>query len=193
MYEKCVSSGEVLLESLSTLKELFETVLRNSTNTFIIVDGIDECEPPERKLFLTFLNGIMSSIEKEGSDSFKVLYISRDEGDIQKLLSKVSRRTITKQDSEEDIKDYTTSQSVEIQEKFEIDDRERENIVSMVCERARGLHSKLHHVKSFGTNLDTGMFLYAHLVMINLLDQTTSQELMNELSPDNFPDGLGQA
>jgi hypothetical protein len=38
-----------------------------------------------------------------------------------------------------------------------------------------------------------GMFLYAHLVMINLLGQTTSQELMDELLPEHFPNGLDQA
>jgi hypothetical protein len=42
-------------------------------------------------------------------------------------------------------------------------------------------------------DMDSGMFLYAHLVMINLLGQTTSQELMTELAPENFPRGLSQA
>jgi hypothetical protein len=138
IYEKCTSSGEVILESLALLKELFGSVLRNSTKAFIIVDGVDECDQVERKLILTYLNGLMSSIEDQGNDAFRVLYISRDEGDIRKLLSKSARRTINPRDSEHDIKEYTTSRSLKVQGIFEISDTVREDIVSRVCNRAKG-------------------------------------------------------
>jgi hypothetical protein len=120
------------------LKDLFDSILRASKSVFIILDGIDECDRGERGRILTYINATASSIEKEGGDVPKVLYISRDEGDIRKILSKIPTRTITPQDNEQDIKQYTTSQSADVQDKFEIHDNLRENIVSMVCDRARG-------------------------------------------------------
>jgi hypothetical protein len=189
VYDRFTSSGEVVLKSFSILKDLFGIVLRNSARPFIIIDGIDECEQEERKLFLKYLNTL--SVEIEGNEPPRILYISRDEGDIRKILSKVSRRTISLQDSEQDIKVYTISRASEIQEKFEISNTLRENIITAVCGRARGGHP--HNIIHTLTNVGAGMFLYAHLVMINLLDQTTSHELMDELSLGSFPSGLVQA
>jgi hypothetical protein len=138
IYEKCTSSGEVILASLVILNHLFDSILRVSKSAFIILDGIDECDRGERGRILTYINATVSSIEKDGADGPKVLYISRDEGDIRKILSKVPTKIITPQDNEQDIKQYTTSQSADIQDKFEIRDSLRENIISMVCDRARG-------------------------------------------------------
>jgi hypothetical protein len=144
VYEKCTSSGEVTLESLVMLKDLFDSILRVSKSAFVILDGIDECDRGERGRILTYINATASSIEKEGGDVPKVLYISRDEGDIRKILSKVPTKTITPQDNEQDIKQYTTSQSADVQDKFEIHDSLCENIVSMVCDRARGVLLYVH-------------------------------------------------
>ena len=36
------------------------------------------------------------------------------------------------------------------------------------------------------------MFLFAQLVMDNLLDQTNSSDVRREVGPDVFPDGLEQ-
>lgn len=41
--------------------------------------------------------------------------------------------------------------------------------------------------------LSPGMFLFSYLVMDNLLNQTTEEELDNELQPGVFPAGLGEA
>jgi hypothetical protein len=138
VYEKCTSSGEIILESIPALTALFETVFRSCTRPFIIIDGIDECEPIERKQILTYLSGIMSTIEKEGQQYAKILYTSRDEADIRKLLSMVSRREILLQDVEPDIKEYVLSMSFELQEMFELSDSWRHKIASIVSDRARG-------------------------------------------------------
>ena len=37
------------------------------------------------------------------------------------------------------------------------------------------------------------MFLFAKLVLTNLYGQTTREQLYNELLPEQFPRGLGQA
>jgi hypothetical protein len=39
----------------------------------------------------------------------------------------------------------------------------------------------------------TDMFLFAKLVMLNLSAQPTRLELQEEIGPDKFPRGLGQA
>lgn len=138
VYERCTSSGEVTLESLTLLKDLFESILGVSKGVFIILDGIDECDRGEPGKILNCMKTTVASIEENGGDVPKALYISRDEGDIRKILSKGHTRIITSQDNGQDIKQYTTSNSVDVQDKFEIDDNLRGNIVSMVCDRADG-------------------------------------------------------
>ncbi|KAK3373193.1 hypothetical protein B0T24DRAFT_666498 [Lasiosphaeria ovina] len=74
-----------------------------------------------------------------------------------------------------DIKVYAEAKSLMIQKKFSIDDKMRNDIIKRVCSGAKG------------------MFLYAKVVLGNLLSQLTRGHFKRELEAENFPKGLDEA
>ncbi|KAF8247263.1 hypothetical protein K440DRAFT_601451 [Wilcoxina mikolae CBS 423.85] len=172
IYEQQVSSYEMTLGTSATLTNLLKVAMGDSGKTYVIIDGLDECEKSERAKVLTW----MSSVTTTDDDStVKVAVISTNEPDIKRKLSKFLKKKLEPEDVKEDLQIYLNSRVVELQEKFELPESTPEAIVRTILERANG------------------MFLYAYLTVENLLSQPTKALFEHELQPHIFPTGLGQA
>jgi len=76
----------------------------------------------------------------------KVLFVSRDEGDIRKILSSASVLRLTESSNYADIEAYTTCWAAQIKAKFGLSDALEESIKSAVCENSKGMvytHGKI--------------------------------------------------
>lgn len=74
-------SGSPAASSAAQLVSLAENMLETFSNSFLIVDAIDECDTEERKLLIESLNHIACS-----SIATKVIFLSREESDIQRAM-----------------------------------------------------------------------------------------------------------
>ncbi|PMD12225.1 hypothetical protein NA56DRAFT_756767 [Hyaloscypha hepaticicola] len=175
LFEKASTSGEMVLESPSLTKELLETALKSSEKVYIVIDGLDECDSHEKKAIIQWFQSVIASLPDTEFDSMRCLFISQDDGEVGKVLSKIPAIRIRPEDTRADIQTYTTIWSKKIQEKFALPDEKREAIIAGVIERA------------------DGMFLFAKLVMENLFSQTKRENLSKELEPARFPRGLEDA
>jgi hypothetical protein len=131
-------SGEVVLESPALTKELLETALKSSERVYIVLDGLDECDPHEKKEIISWFQSVATSLSDTEFDSIRCLFISQDDGEIGKLLSKVPAIRIKPNDTRVDIEAYTTVWSKKIQDKFDLFDDRREAILLTVAERSNG-------------------------------------------------------
>jgi hypothetical protein len=139
VYDRYTASGEVLLESVKLLKELFEAVLDGVEKvTFLVIDGIDECPETEAKKMLSWLPSIIRQIHKKRSKVVRCLFASRDEGYIRDTLSKEDTRKIIPQDIEEDIRTYTHARSLQIAGDLSLSSEMTRRISEVVTERAKG-------------------------------------------------------
>ncbi|KAH7336622.1 hypothetical protein BKA65DRAFT_37368 [Rhexocercosporidium sp. MPI-PUGE-AT-0058] len=174
LYEKCIGSGQVSLLSTALCQELLGTALKTVTKkTYIIIDGLDECPLKERRSLLSF---ITSCIDKEGpSGSLRGLLVSQDENDIRKLLRTASTFKLTTTHNQPDIESYAQHWLIKIQAKFELSPETISYIKAAVCEGSEG------------------MFLFAKLVLTNLYDQLTAENLYQEIRPGTFPKGFEKA
>ncbi|KAK5242764.1 hypothetical protein LTR20_001091 [Exophiala xenobiotica] len=175
-YDQYLSSNQLSLSSEKTCREMLRTLLLSTERSFVIVDGIDECEQHERDLLLSFLSGIISECDSQHPGKLRVMVVSRDEPDVRRKLSGFSEIAIRPNDNEEDIRNFIGHWREKLQDRFEeLDEADLDYICTSTLNRA------------------DGMFLFAKLVMTNLCQQINLESLQRYISPDNFPKGLEQA
>jgi hypothetical protein len=175
LYDECLKSAKVTLSSSQDCIRLLGTVLQAVPQTFLIVDGIDECEQKERKAMLNFFTSTITS-DDIAPGKVRALFISQQLSDIMTGLHMADSMQLTKNHIELDIRNFAVKRAFEIQKKFNlIPDLAREHIVKLVCDGA------------------DGMFLFAKLVLQNLRDQENMDNVYMELHPDTFPKGFDQA
>lgn len=175
LYDECLKSTKVTLESSHDCVKLLGTALRTVPQTFLIIDGIDECEPKERKAMLNFfVSTIISDNIPQGK--LRGIFISQELADIKTALRVADSINLTKHHNEIDIKNFAIEWATKIQQRFKLmDNIARDYIVKLVTDGAEG------------------MFLFAKLVLENLHDQESLQKVYQELHPDTFPRGFDQA
>lgn len=138
LFETASTSGEMVLGSPVLIKELLETALKSSENVYIVLDGLDECDAHEKKAIISWFQSMSTPLPDTELDSIRCLFISQDDGEIGKLLSKTPAIRIKPEDIRQDIQTYATMWSNRIQKKFDLSDDKRETISSTVTERANG-------------------------------------------------------
>jgi hypothetical protein len=175
LYDECLKSVKVTLASLQDCIRLLRIVLQAAPQTFLIIDGIDECEQRERKAILNFfISAITSDDIKPGK--LRGLFVSQELSDVKTALHMAEPLRLTRGHSELDIRNFAVKWAVRIQERFNrMPAAAREHIVKLVCDGA------------------DGMFLFAKLVLQNLHDQENLENVYRELHPDTFPRGFDQA
>jgi len=175
LYDECLKSAKVTLTSSEDCSRILRVVLQAVPQTFLIIDGIDECEQKERKAMLNFFTSAITS-DDIPLGKFRALFISQRLGDIKTGMHMADSIELAKENSELDIRNFAVKWAFEIQKKFKLmPDAAREHIVKLVCDGAEG------------------MFLFARLVLQNLHDQENLENVYKELHPETFPEGFDQA
>ncbi|XPS76188.1 hypothetical protein M3J09_008244 [Ascochyta lentis] len=179
-HTKYTSSGEPVLRSLSQATRLLDDICTILPKTYIIVDGLDECEQCERKQVMDALMEIASQCEKADPGKLRLLFVSQNYADIKRGLCNPSQSRpvahmlqLSESDNESDINMYVKVWVGRIAAKFS---PFNEDMVQYLQ------HLTVHNAK--------GMFLYAKLVMENLNAQPTRDDLLKSIQHDNFPVGL---
>ncbi|KAK4214473.1 hypothetical protein QBC37DRAFT_387130 [Rhypophila decipiens] len=186
IYQRCISIDQQMITSAYALRELADLVLQAQNMCFIVVDGLDECIGDDvgksqvaQGQVIDWLESLRN-VSSESSDSCMRLLISGQKNGLldERLKDWPSVQLDSSLHHTKDIQMYCEVQSLEIPQEFEdIEGIEniRLDIIHRVTSRARG------------------MFLYAKIVLTNLLDQPSSADFERELEEQNFPDGLDQA
>ncbi|OTA80302.1 hypothetical protein M434DRAFT_228741 [Hypoxylon sp. CO27-5] len=163
------------LRSTRTLEKLVRTGLESYPISYIVLDGLDECARDEAsksvKWFLSLLNGGLDNT----SATLRVLFCGQRDGTLDNLLAGQASISLESSGHIDDVRRYCQDICKKIQQKFDISSEMGEDIVSRV------------------TNEAQGMFLYARLVLGNLLSQTKLSSLRKEMEPGTFPQGIEKA
>jgi hypothetical protein len=173
LYDECLKSAKVTLASPHDCVKLLGAVLQAVPQSFIIIDGIDECEQKERRAILNFF---VSAINNCEPGKIRGFFISQELNDIKTALHNPEILRLNEEYSKLDIRNYTMKRASDIQERFRLmPDEARDHIVQLVCEGS------------------DGMFLFAKLVLENFYGQQSLEDVYKEMRPDVFPHGFDQA
>ena len=140
-YEEGISSGEIILHSVKLCSKLLRYVLHNIPRAYLILDGLDECAPNERKLILEFLNDIINTCDTTKPGKVRLLITSRDEPDIKRSLSLATTVRVTEQDTLEDIRSYIAHRATLVEQKFKtfgLHKNDRDYIEQYVLDKSDG-------------------------------------------------------
>lgn len=110
--------GELVLTSSKLAKELLETAFKSCKKTYIILDGLDECNREQRKEISTWFRELVDGLPREEMDAIRCLFVSQDDGFAQKDLSMIPLLKITSNGNKRDIEVYTRAGFLKIQDKF---------------------------------------------------------------------------
>jgi hypothetical protein len=108
LFEKASTNGEVALESPILTKELLETALKSWEKVYIVLDGLDECDPHEKRAIVSWFQSAVAALPDIELGTIRCLFVSQDDGEIGKLLSKTPAIRMKPDDTKLDIQAYAT-------------------------------------------------------------------------------------
>ncbi|KAJ3579030.1 hypothetical protein NPX13_g1537 [Xylaria arbuscula] len=175
---KCHAFSNTEARQLHNLKTWTADLLSSQNACTIILDGLDECykhgNSESKKILEWLLLSVLPDCERKGA-TIRLLVLGQRDGDLDLcLLDFPSIRLDRESPHSDDLRLFTQKRASDIGQRFGLDLEEEEDIVCRV------------------TDIAKGMFLYATVVMDNLLAQGSAAELDEELQA-KFPDGLDQA
>jgi len=142
LYDDITQSGGIALTSEHDAEKLMKNALVGSSGTtiYIIIDGLDECGTAEIIRIVTTLTTVAESLNVATPATCRLLFTSRSEKVISRVLSKAARLQIRPKDNEADMKEFTEVWSTRIQVKFALTDFKRRELESNILSRADGMH-----------------------------------------------------
>jgi len=134
------TTGNLKLNSQQAAKDLLAECLQVLEKTCIIIDGLDECDKDVRGEIISLFARLVKERNDAVPGSVRVLFVSTDEADIRKSLSKAAAVCLTLKGSDNfsEMQDYARTWAKRIQDLHTLTDQKTEEIVSEVMKRADG-------------------------------------------------------
>lgn len=157
---------------------------------FIVIDGIDECKKIEKER----ISSTLISIIESHTAFLRCCFISQHDKDTGRIFRNMPTFQITKKHNEGDILDYCVGMEERIASSFQVSatDLRNLNISRNVAAKADGKNPELlfEPIQLLIARW-LGMFLFAKLVMENLLQQCTRAGLEAEI--ERIPPDIDKA
>ncbi|CAG7555173.1 unnamed protein product [Fusarium equiseti] len=177
VYQACRSTEPQQFRSLDEVSRHVSTALQSQSRSFVIIDGLDECTEASR--VLEWFESIMSKRDDTSRDTafnIRLFMSGQRDGVLESQMSHYTRIDLeTSPGHDQDIETFAETMAIKIRERFSLDPEVERDTALRVKSKAGG------------------MFLYAQLVLNNLLSQTSKYDLKQELKAETFPEGLEQA
>ncbi|KAJ8131792.1 hypothetical protein O1611_g1828 [Lasiodiplodia mahajangana] len=157
-----------------TLERLVRAALAFYQVSYVVLDGLDECPRNEATKSVNWFLSILQDQTQPAKAALRLLFCGQNDGNLETLLAGQPSISLGVKEHHEDIHRYCQALSKQITKRFGVEDMEQ-YITSRVTEEAKG------------------MFLYARVVLDNLLSQTRRDGIEAEMAPDNFPTGIETA
>ncbi|KAL8303462.1 hypothetical protein RB597_005051 [Gaeumannomyces tritici] len=152
-------------------KDLLETALK-SRKTYVVLDGIDECDREQRKDICHWFRETVDKLPATAHDDIRCLFVSQDDGIARKDLSLISTLSLTAEKSEREIKEFSTHHQSQLELQFPSLGNYGLDLARIVTARS------------------CGMFIFARCVFEELRQQPSLQKLLDEWKEDRFPKDL---
>ena len=148
-------------------KDLMGECLKVLEKTCIIIDGLDECDKDVRGDIISLFIRLAKAQNDTVPGSLRILFVSTDEPDIRRPLSKAVCLTLKGTDNFSEMQDYAQVWAKRIQRLHSLTDQDMEEIVSKVMKRADGKPSAFIHI-SLGYVYDTYIYIVRDVSLLLL-------------------------
>lgn len=139
-YEKSSNCGETSLQTKALAGELLRVALSSSKRTYIILDGLDECDAKERRCIVEFFRNTVEALPVADMNSIRCIFVSQDDKEARKDLSNIPLISISPSDTKHDIHSFVMIWKDKIESKFGDLQGLRSDIAKIVTAKAQGIH-----------------------------------------------------
>lgn len=119
-YDKIHPSGQVVLTTSQLTEQLLKLFSEQICKQYIIIDGLDECDPGQRKSLLSILSRIVDECDERDPGKVRLLLVSQDYLDIRRGLPKASVLKLTPEHNKNDIRNYVQQRTRAIELKYNL-------------------------------------------------------------------------
>ncbi|KAL8950879.1 MAG: hypothetical protein Q9222_003113 [Ikaeria aurantiellina] len=173
IYDMCASKDR--LGVLSLLENLAEIAFESQAGCFVVIDGLDECDPREAERIIRWLVTRQKTPEQGNVSQLRLLFVGQRTETLLQTLNPAVKISLDIPEHQSDIVKYVVEASKKLRDEFGLDAQTEAQIAKRV------------------TTAASSMFLFAKLVMENLLNQVTQSDVLQQLEPDSFPVDLEAA
>ncbi|EQB58428.1 hypothetical protein CGLO_01329 [Colletotrichum gloeosporioides Cg-14] len=174
-FEDFAKQNEVTIRSRESLETLTERALEEYRVSYLILDGLDECEREQARRTVEWLLALLGLDKYIGKTSLRIIFSGQRDGLLEDVLSEFPNIRLESSKHNADIERYCLQYASKRQKRFRLNKDLEVHIASLVTKGAQG------------------MFLYARVVLDYLFRQVSLKELKNALRPDIFPSKLETA
>ncbi|KAF3354856.1 Phosphoserine phosphatase [Verticillium dahliae VDG1] len=165
MLDEARNGGQLTLSTSETARDLVELCLESPSRRYIVIDGLDACEPSEAKRVVSLLTHMA---KKPGvrAGRLRVLFTSRSSAELKRVFDAANMLEIDPAQNLRDIHHY----------------------VGVRLAKATGLplnEDETNQLQDQVTRQSGGLFLNAHLATESLMLQRSRTELQEAASRDN--------
>ncbi|KAJ5809175.1 uncharacterized protein N7503_001393 [Penicillium pulvis] len=168
-YEERSKSKEAVLSVPDQVRRLLALAFQRCKNTYIILDGLDECKRDDRKEIVQWFIRLVEKLPVNESSRIRCLFTSRDDGPGRKDFDGMFSLSIRQEDMREDLQHYCHFQAEKLKTKLWLSLDRTQEISETVFKRAGA------------------MFLLARLIWDSLLEATSIESLEEQLDPTRLP------
>lgn len=137
--EQRKQGGESTISKEQTAKRLVNLICHDGGQTYLVIDGVDECMPDEQKSALTFLSGLVQEVDQKSPGKLRLMVISQNEPEIRRALIGAAELELEKTHNGNDIQTYAGELTARIGSKFELDDEAIWTLKRRTCWYAAGM------------------------------------------------------
>lgn len=138
VYEEAATCGEKPLKTLKRSQEILENCLKSLNKAYVIVDGIDECPPSEKKTIASWFQTLVTSMSEDDPARMRCIFSSQNDRETGRLFKGLPSVVIKSADLLGDITTFCNIEGDKIKTKFSLPDREKQEIIQKVSCEAKG-------------------------------------------------------
>jgi hypothetical protein len=139
-HDKITDNGYQTLNNVESAKGLLDLAFENLPGIFVVIDGLDECDGPDIKMILDFLNKEVSRCDNYSPGKLRVLITSWFMPEIKKRLDEASILEMVDRDNEADIEAYVKNEvtSMNQERRYNLDAQQQRDIIDLTCRGSKG-------------------------------------------------------
>jgi hypothetical protein len=131
--EESAKSPENTLTTTKDAEKLLHICIRGLPSPYIIIDGLDECRPGEKRRVVSWFTGLRGRLHDDGVE-FRCMFLSQRDEETSKLYLGVPVIPMECDDLALDIKTFCTIECKKVQIRFSLPDSEANQITKQVSD-----------------------------------------------------------
>ena len=137
IYNEQLKSPEKPLSSFKFSSNILVSVLKSFNSACIILDGLDECKYEEiEKIGSWFMKFVRSA--HDATLNIRCLFSSQNDSCTNKIFKAAPSLALSASNIAVDLRIYCGAKATEVQEKFRLDDENKEKIIEKVLAESKG-------------------------------------------------------